>query len=234
MKKKSSKAARGGNRKAQTEKGFEKVGGRQIPYVRNLNPDDYVVTTYGSQDGADHARKRVEKIGGRKATIHGSMLLVKHERRGSVSWGVVANGRSLIPGKVSNKLQGIIDTREGDWLFHTVQHIRQFPEAISDLSTNGAGRIIHDALLKDILGGRTFYTPMIAKIIEAVELMQKEEAIAERIMTALIDVAIRLGKIPLKKEVLEEFEKSQKDATDADNFLKELRRCGLSWLPTRR
>ena len=103
------------------------MGGKAIPFVRQ-GSEDYWVTFYGSHDATDHAFVREEKIGGKRKTVYGTTLLVRHERRGKSSWGIVCNGRQNVSGKAANKLQGIIDTREGDLLLMTVRHLRMFPK----------------------------------------------------------------------------------------------------------
>ena len=45
---------RNGPETARSEVGYKTIGGKQIPYVRDVSPGDYVETTYGSQDATDH------------------------------------------------------------------------------------------------------------------------------------------------------------------------------------
>ena len=71
------------------------MGGKAIPFVRQ-GSEDYWVTTYGSHDATDHAFAREEKIGGKLKIVHGTTLLVRHERRGKSSWGLVCNGRQNV------------------------------------------------------------------------------------------------------------------------------------------
>lgn len=47
------------------ERGVELIGGKAIPFVRNLVSADYWTVTYGSHDAGDAARVRKEKIRGR-------------------------------------------------------------------------------------------------------------------------------------------------------------------------
>jgi hypothetical protein len=114
------------------ERGFELIGGKRIPFVRCQLDKDYWTTTYGSHDATDHALARAEKIGGKIKVVHGTTLLIRHERRGKSSWGPAWNGRQSISGKVANKLQGIIDTPEGDRLMSLVDHLRRFPFRIDN------------------------------------------------------------------------------------------------------
>ena len=78
--------------------------------MRNFNPGDYVVTTYGSHDAADHAK--------------GISLLVKHERRGKASWGMVLNGLQMHRGGASSVLQDAWGTNEVSELYFAVQAVR--------------------------------------------------------------------------------------------------------------
>jgi hypothetical protein len=118
------------------ECGFEIIGGKRIPFVRSQVDKDYWTTIYGSHDPADHSFVRAEEIGGRLKTVHGTTLLVRHERRDQSSWGVEFNGRQSVSGRAANKLQGIIDTREGDELIGLVNHLTRFPFEIWDPETD--------------------------------------------------------------------------------------------------
>ena len=204
----------------QTLKGYENIGGKRIPFVRS-GSWEYIVTTYGSQDATDNATK-------------GTTLLVKHERRGAASWGGVAAGSVLIKGPVTNKLQGILDTVIGNNLFHAVEFVRHFPEKLSEIGHEyTAGRMIHDAILEDIVSGKPENTLLIAKCIEAAPLREKASK-RERIYNALIDAANQLKRIPIKREVLERWEAGEiggEAGRDLRNFEKELKGMGLDWLP---
>ena len=81
------------------KRGFEIIGGKQIPFVLHRFDEDYSTTTYGSHDGADHSKVRTERIGGRLKTVHGTTLLVRHDKHGKSFWGIVYNGRLSIGGK---------------------------------------------------------------------------------------------------------------------------------------
>jgi hypothetical protein len=83
---------------SQEERGVEMMGGKAIPFVRQ-GSEDYWVTTYGSHDATDHAFVRKEKIGGKRKTVYGTTLLVRHERRGKSSWATVCNGRQNVSGE---------------------------------------------------------------------------------------------------------------------------------------
>ena len=59
-------------------------------------------------------------------------------------------------GKTAQKLQGIIDTREGDWLISAVSHLRRAPEALYDTSGEyTSARIILFFIGRDIAGGHS-------------------------------------------------------------------------------
>ena len=133
------------------------MGGKKIPYVRHVYPGDYVVTTYGSQDASDH--------------VKGITFLVKHERRGAISWGtVVGDVRILMTGRVTNKLQGLLETPEGNELFHAVLYARQVPETLTDITQlsypEAAGRTILAAVQRAIvpeIGTRSKYSQSASK-----------------------------------------------------------------------
>jgi hypothetical protein len=79
--------------------------------VRHSYPkEDYVVTTYGSHDAADHAK--------------GISLLVKHKRRGKASWDVVLNGKDMRRGEASRVLQKECETGEATELYFAVEGVR--------------------------------------------------------------------------------------------------------------
>ena len=99
------------------ERGTERLSdGRKIPYVRHFHPRNYVVTTYGSHDAADHTK--------------GISLLVKHERRGKASWqkkaswGTVCDGLTMRRGKASSLLQGAWGRPETNELYSAVEGVR--------------------------------------------------------------------------------------------------------------
>jgi hypothetical protein len=98
-------------RLAREEQGTARLpDGRKIPYVRHFCPKDYVVTTYGSHDASDHAK--------------GISLLVKHERRGKASWGLVVNGLDMRRGEASRVLQGAWGKTETTNLYFAVEGVR--------------------------------------------------------------------------------------------------------------
>jgi hypothetical protein len=226
--------------------GFEMIGGKRIPFVHTQGGKDYWVTTYGSHDATDHAFVREEKIGGKIKIVHGTTLLVRHDRRGQSSWGTVCNGRQSISGKVANKLQDIIDTREGDWLISAVSHLRRVPEALYDTSGEyTSAKIILYFIGRDIAGGHTRYTEMLAKVIEAQEIIEGDTAarlqesigqkasIAARIIDALRVCANRLGRVPTKTEVRKEYMDHVGQYVTNGDFSKEIAKAGLAWLPVR-
>jgi hypothetical protein len=142
---------------ARSKVGYKTMGGKKIPYVRHVYPGDYVVTTYGSQDASDH--------------VKGITFLVKHERRGAISWGtVVGDVRILMTGRVTNKLQGLLETPEGNELFHAVLYARQVPETLTDITQlsypEAAGRTILAAVQRAIvpeIGTRSKYSQSASK-----------------------------------------------------------------------
>ena len=74
---------------------------------------------------------------------------------------------------------------------------------------------------------------MLAKVIEAQEIIEREESIANRIIEALRNCANRLGRVPTKTEVRKEFtDRGGQFMTNGD-FSKELAKAGLDWLPVR-
>ena len=78
--------------KVTEDRGTEQLSdGRKIPYSRRSYPsENYIVTTYSSDNAADHAK--------------GVSLLVKHERRGKAGWGLVPNGLTMRRGAASSLL----------------------------------------------------------------------------------------------------------------------------------
>ncbi len=201
----------------QTETGVEVVGRRRIPFARTTI-GRYVVTTYGSQDASDHVR--------------GITLLVKHERRGAVSWGTVANGATLDRGKASNKMQGsTLRSSEANNLFMAVRHVRHFPESIFNMESEYmAGRMILEAVKRDIISGDPSGIKIIQKCIEAAVLREEEETKADRIVAALGNVANRIGGIPTWRDLRDECESKGYPTLNDDNFRKDIEAAGLKWL----
>lgn len=202
---------------SQTETGVEVVGRRRIPFTRHTT-GSYVVTTYGSQDASDHVR--------------GITLLVKHERRGAVSWGTVANGATLDRGKASNKMQGtMLRSTEANNLFMAVRHVRNFPESIFKMESEyAAGRMILEAVKRDIISGDPSGIKIIQKCIEAAVLREEEETKADRIVDALGNVANRIGGMPTWRDVRDECESKGYPMLNEGNFRKDIEAAGLKWL----
>jgi hypothetical protein len=216
------------------QRGFENIGGKRIPFVRSPGGSDYCATFYGSEDGTDHAKRRIESIGGRPKTVFGTTLLVRHDRRGKSSWGFVSNGRHWISGSASNKLQGIIDTTDGDWLIAAVRHLRQFPDRLLDISTpDSPASIVLRFVGRDIAEGGRRKLEMLARVIEAQATLERDESIAAKIFEAARKCAERLNRIPLKKEVKQQFELEGGALLDAGGFSKELSKAGFAWLPVK-
>jgi hypothetical protein len=102
---------KGSQPSAEEERGTERLpDGRRIPYSRQSYRGDNVVTTYGNHDAADHAK--------------GISLLVKHERRGKPSWGVVLNAVNMRRGEASSALQDAWGTNEANNLYFAVEAVR--------------------------------------------------------------------------------------------------------------
>lgn len=238
---------------------FENIGGKRIPFVRRQVDKDCWTTTYGSHDATDHALVRKEKIGGRIKIVHGTTLLVRRDTRGKSSWGTVSNGRQLVSGKAANKLQGIIDTHEGNWLMSLVDHLSRLPFAIDDPSDYGrawallcnrirkasdqefdkivagyaAGWSLLCYIARDIAGAHTRFTQMLERVIEAQTIRKRETSIAARSIEAVRVCANRHNRVPTKTEVRAEYLRcGGSDITNSD-FSKELTKAGLSWLPVK-
>jgi hypothetical protein len=243
---------------SQEERGVEVMGGKAIPFVRQ-GSEDYWVTYYGSRDPTDYAFVREEKIGGKRKKVYGTTLLVRHKRREKSSWGIVCNGRQNVSGKAANKLQGIIDTREGNWIMSLVDHLNHFPFAVDDPSDHGrawallctrirkasdeefakvvggyaAGWSLLCFIARDIAGRHTRYTQMLERVIEAQSVRERETSIAARIIEALRVCANRFGRVPTKTEVRTEYLNSGGSYMTNGDFSKELAKAGLDWLPVR-
>jgi len=177
-----------------------------------------VVTYYGSQDATAHVR--------------GITLLVKHDRRGAVSWGTIACGATLDRGKASNKMQGAtLRSTEANNLFMAVRHVRNFPESIFKMESEyAAGRTILEAVKRDIISGDPSGLKIIQKCIEAAVLREEEETKADRIVDALGNVANRIGAIPTWLDVRDECEIKGYPMLNEDNFRKDIEAAGLKWL----
>ena len=199
---------------SQSVKGYENIGGKQIPFVRN-GSGEYIVTTYGSQDATDH--------------VKGTTLLVKHERRGAVSWGGVAAGSVLMKGPVTNKLQGLLSSTAGNNLYVAVRAVYMDPN--NESVAQFAAQEIFSFIRRDILGGHTRHCDILAKCIEAAPERDKQTK-REKLYNALIDAANQLKRIPIKSEVQEKWDNGESDARDVRNFEKELKGMGLDWLPS--
>ena len=201
----------------QAETGVEVVGRRSVPFSRTTT-GRYVVTYYGSQDATAHVR--------------GITLLVKHDRRGAVSWGTIACGATLDRGKASNKMQGsTLRSTEANNLFMAVRHVRNFPESIFKMESEyAAGRMILEAVKRDIISGDPSGLKIIQKCIEAAVLREEEETKADRIVDALGNVANRIGAIPTWLDVRDECEIKGYPMLNEDNFRKDIEAAGLKWL----
>ena len=144
--------------KVTEDRGTEQLSdGRKIPYSRRSYPsENYIVTTYGSHNAADHAK--------------GVSLLVKHERRGKAGWGLVPNGLTMRRGAASSLLGDLWGKPETNELYLAVEHVRLSPETLKDTRTPyTAGSVIHDTILQAIKTGNTQKVYLLARCIEAVD-----------------------------------------------------------------
>lgn len=190
--------------------------GRKIPFVRSPGPGTYVATFYGSLDATAHT--------------DGISLLVKHERRGTTSWGANLNGFLMLEGGPSNILQGVWRQNQTRWLYLAVDHVRHFPDSLSDFRTpETAGSIIREVVLSAITGGNPHGLDLLSKCILAVENAHKKQTKRQMVADAVHAAANRLNKIPTWKEALQEFSNAGGDA-DEGNFTKALRDAGFAWL----
>ncbi len=203
--------------------GFKVIGGKRIPFSRADYPDGYIVTNYGSTDATAH--------------VKGITLLVHHDRgeRGA-SWGTVAAGEVLDRGRATQRLQGIYNTRQGRNLFYAVKHLRHFPEDIHDpgFDEYSPGRMVRDAVMRDIQTGGGHNLDLIAKVVAAVLDREAQETKAEVLIDMLRQLANKFGRIPTKAELQNALIKEGNVvANDEGNFSKDLDRAGLGWLPVR-
>ncbi|MGB9275095.1 MAG: hypothetical protein WCC08_07670 [Terrimicrobiaceae bacterium] len=106
---------------SQEERDVEMMGVKAIQFVRQ-GSEDYWVTYYGSHDATDYAFVREEKIGGKRKTVYGTTLLVRHERRGKSSWVTVCNGRQNVSGKVAISFKALSTPVKvtGSWRWWTI------------------------------------------------------------------------------------------------------------------
>ena len=213
---------KGSQPSAKEEQGTERLpDGRKIPYVRHFHPRDYVVTTYGSHDAADHAK--------------GISLLVKHERRGKASWGLALNGLDMRRGEASSVLQRKWGTSEANNLYLAVEFVRHIPEALKDTRTpEAAGSVIHDAILRAIATGKRDEIDLLAKCIVAVNKNFAENPLSkltkrQKVANAVRDAANKLRKIPKWGEALTEFRNAGGDY-DEGNFTRALCEAGFGWI----
>jgi hypothetical protein len=165
------------------------------------------------------------------------------------SWGTVVGGRILLAGKVTNKLQGLLDAPEGNVLFHAGLLARQCPETLTDITQlsypDGAGRTILAAAQRAVVSGNPHTVNILAKCVEAAALYGtdplKPDTLNKKIVEALRVSANRLGRIPIKEEVHVEVDLlaggskkvKGKSFSDHANFSKALAAAGLDWLPIR-
>ena len=88
--------------------------------------------------------------------------------------GVVGDDGILLAGKVTNKLQGLLDRTEGNVLFHAVLLARQCPETPTDITQlsypDGAGRTILAAVQRAVVSGNPHTVNILAKCVEAAAL----------------------------------------------------------------
>jgi hypothetical protein len=203
--------------------GFVTIGGKRIPFSKTENPDGYVVTRYGSTGSTAHAE--------------GITLLVRHERKGrGASWGTVAAGEILERGRVTQRLQGIYNTTKGRNLFYAVRHLRQFPEAIHEPGHDqySPGRMIRDAVMRDIKSGGGYNLDLIAKAAAAAADLDAQETKGQVLIDMLGRLANRLGRIPTKAEIQCAVIRDKRIVgNDEGNFSKDLDRAGIGWLPVR-
>jgi hypothetical protein len=214
--KRAPKAAKGGHAPATHEQGSETMGGMQIPFLRVSQEGDYVVTFYGSNEGIV------------KTALS---LLVKHERRGAVSWGINVDDSMLQSGLYTKRLQGIWKTSEGRDLAYAVAFVRQFPEAYEEEWPYGSGRRIRDAVKHAITSGNRHLLDVIAKCVEA-DATRPTTTFNERIVEAIRCCANAINRIPTKAEVQKWFERTCKEIQDDGNFSRRLDEIGFGWLPT--
>lgn len=209
-----------------SERGFEKVGRKMVPYQRDVFPGNLIVTSYGSQDASDHCK--------------GITLLVKHERRGARSWGTVASGEVTQVGPATNKLQGINKTRAGNNLFYAVQAVRRTPSAIHEVGYDdfSPGKIIRDAIAEAITSGDKTNLALLGRCIDASILREVNNTNAEILIDAMREEANRRGRIPLRKELHLAYDRkmggspnAKRTYSDPGNFSKLLNASGLGWVP---
>lgn len=216
MKKDAKKKTRGGVAVSE-DTGIEPQNdGRKIPFCRVSSTDDYAATFYGSEDATAH--------------VAGVSLLVRHERRGTISWGIVACSSVLDRGPATNKLQGQLRSTEANNLFQAVRYVLNFPSRIFDTGhPNSPGREIAETVMRDIVSGDASGIRILEKCIEAAHL-REEQTKADRILDALVAEANRLQRIPTWQEVRDQCEKSGYPYLDDSNFRKDIKMAGLNWL----
>jgi hypothetical protein len=121
--------------------------------------------------------------------------------------------------------------REANNLFMAVRHVRLFPESIFKMESEyTAGRMILEAVKRDIISGDPSGIKIIQKCIEAAVLREEEETKADRIVDALGNVANRIGGIPTWRDLREECESKGYPTLNEDNFRKDIEAAGLKWL----
>jgi hypothetical protein len=205
--------------------GFVTIGGKRIPFSKTENPDGYVVTSYGSEDSTAH-------------TAGITLLVHTKYKEGRESWGTVACGEVLERGPATQRLQGVYRTMKGRWMFAAIRLLRDHPEAIHDPGHDeySPGRMVREAILRDISSGAPHNLDLIAKCIEAVADLHRQETKGCVIVDLLGRTASKLGRIPTKAEIQDAALSDERIATaaaDEGNFSKDLDRVGLGWLPVR-
>ena len=161
------------------------------------------------------------------------------------SWGLVCNGRQNVSGKAANKLQGIIDTREGNVIMALVDHLSKFPFAIDDpfdygrawaLLCNRIRKASDEEFAKVVGGSPSGWSLLcfIARDITGPHTRYEHPRTGNKHRRphyeALRVCANRFGRVPTKTEVRTEYLYSGgSDMTNGD-FSKELAKAGVTRL----
>jgi hypothetical protein len=134
-------------------------------------------------------------------------------------------------GAATNKMQKALRSTEANNLFHAVCSVLDVPSGIYETRfPYSAGRLIAEAIARDITSGDTAGLRTLQKCVEAAHLLRQHATKARQIRDALIDQANNLQRIPTWQEVRDRCEGTGYPCLEDSNFRKDIKAAGLNWL----
>ena len=246
----------------QEESGVEMIGGKAIPFVR-LGNEDYWTVTYGIRDTTvreENIGGKVRKVRGTtqlvqhvrpgrgksawSAAYDGHHFLsreFKNQLQGIID---TPDGSHLIAyADILSHTPFAMDDPSDfgrSWMLFCLR-LRKADEAEFNQLVGQYFRwfCLLPFIADDIASGHPHYTHMLARVIEAQRLeaqrlREQTRGISSRIISAALDCASRLNRVPTKTEVRKDYlHNPDREYMTNSDFSKALAVAGLAWLPVR-